>query len=68
MTDAAPRLLLWTDTPAAYEAAIAEAGLAPRVRVTALSRKETPGPELLAELSASQEPLEREAFQPLTLN
>lgn len=49
---AAPRILLWTDTPAAYEAAIAEAGLAPRVRLSALPRKEVPGTELLAETEA----------------
>jgi phosphoglycerate dehydrogenase-like enzyme len=49
---APPRLLLWTDTPGPYEAAIAEAGLAERVRTTALSPRETPGVELLAETEA----------------
>jgi phosphoglycerate dehydrogenase-like enzyme len=47
-----PRILLWTDTPAAYEAAIAEAGLSGRVRVAALPRKETPDAALLAETEA----------------
>ncbi|MBX9699095.1 MAG: D-2-hydroxyacid dehydrogenase [Acetobacteraceae bacterium] len=45
----APRLLLWADATAPYESAIAEAGLTDRVRITALPRKETPSPELLAE-------------------
>jgi phosphoglycerate dehydrogenase-like enzyme len=36
------RVLLWTDTPAAYVDAISAAGLADRVAVEALSRKETP--------------------------
>ena len=47
-----PRLLLWTDAAQPYEAAIAEAGLAGRVRIAALPRKETPSPELLAETEA----------------
>ena len=46
------RLLLWTDTPGPYEAAIAAAGLAPRVRVEALSRKAQPSEEQLAETEA----------------
>jgi len=36
------RVLLWTDTPAAYVDAISAAGLADRVAVEALSRKDTP--------------------------
>ena len=36
------RVLLWTDTPAAYVDAISAAGLADRVAVDALSRKDTP--------------------------
>lgn len=36
------RILLWTDTPAAYLDAIAAADLASRVTVEALSRKDTP--------------------------
>jgi len=47
-----PRLLLWTDAAGPYEAAIAEAGLADRVRLAALPRKETPSPDLLAETEA----------------
>ena len=37
-----PRLLLWTDTPGPYIDAIAQAGLADRVTVDALSRKDQP--------------------------
>ena len=48
----APRILIWADGAEPYEAAIAEAGLADRVRVTALPRKETPSAELLAEIEA----------------
>jgi phosphoglycerate dehydrogenase-like enzyme len=48
----APRLLLWTDTAAPYQAAIAEAGLAERVRISALPRREAPGADLLAETEA----------------
>ncbi len=48
----APRILIWADGAEPYEAALAEAGLADRVRVTALPRKETPSPELLAEIEA----------------
>lgn len=51
-TPDAPRLLLWTDAAAPYEAAITEAGLADRVRVAALPRKDMPSPELLAETEA----------------
>lgn len=47
-----PRLLLWTDAAQPYEAAIAEAGLADRVRIAALPRKESPSPDLLAETEA----------------
>lgn len=36
------RVLLWTDAPAPYVDAIAAAGLAPRVAVEALPRKDTP--------------------------
>jgi phosphoglycerate dehydrogenase-like enzyme len=36
------RVLLWTDTPAPYVEAIAAAGLGDRVKVEALSRKDTP--------------------------
>ena len=38
----APRVLLWTDAPAPYIDAIAAAGLADRVTVEALARKDTP--------------------------
>jgi phosphoglycerate dehydrogenase-like enzyme len=41
------RLLLWTDTPAAYLDAIAAAGLAGRVSAEALARKERPNPAQL---------------------
>lgn len=37
-----PRVLLWTDTPAAYQQAIAAAGLADRVEVETLARKDSP--------------------------
>ena len=37
-----PRVLLWTDAPAPYVDAIATAGLAERVAVEALPRKDTP--------------------------
>ncbi len=47
-----PRLLLWTDNAEPYRAAIAEAGLADRVRLAALPRKETPGPDLLGDTQA----------------
>ncbi len=46
------RILLWTDTPAAYQAAIEEAGLAPRVVVEILSRKEQPSPDQRAGVDA----------------
>ena len=39
------RILLWTDTPAAYQQAIADAGLAPRVTVETLPRGQTPSDE-----------------------
>ncbi len=45
----APRILMWADATEPYEAAIAEAGLAGRVHLTALARKDSPSPELLAE-------------------
>jgi len=47
VTDPA-RILLWTDAPAAYIEAIEAAGLAARVRVDTLPRKEKPSPEQLA--------------------
>ncbi len=37
-----PRVLLWTDAPGPYVEAIAQAGLAGRVTVEALARKDTP--------------------------
>lgn len=46
------RILLWTDTPAAYLAAIEAAGLAPRVQVETLARAEMPSEEQLAETEA----------------
>ncbi|MBS7812868.1 D-2-hydroxyacid dehydrogenase [Roseococcus pinisoli] len=42
------RLLLWTDTPAAYVEAIEAAGLAPRVLVETLPRQQMPSEEQLA--------------------
>lgn len=48
----APRILIWADGAEPYEAALAEAGLADRVRVTTLPRKEIPSPEILAEVEA----------------
>ena len=44
-----PRLLLWTDGSGAYIDAIAKAGLADRVRVDPLSRKQTPSDAQRAE-------------------
>ena len=49
---AATRLLLWTDTPAAYLEAIDTAGLCGRVAVETLSRKDTPSPEQRAGVEA----------------
>lgn len=46
------RLLLWTDAPAPYVDAIGSAGLADRVAVEALSRKDRPSPAQLAETEA----------------
>ncbi len=46
------RLLLWTDNAGPYEEAIAAAGLAPRVAVRVLPRKEMPAGEDLAETEA----------------
>jgi phosphoglycerate dehydrogenase-like enzyme len=46
------RLLLWTDSPAAYLEAISAAGLADRVVVDTLPRKEKPSPEQLARTEA----------------
>ena len=37
-----PNLLLWTDTPGPYIDAIRQAGLAERVAIETLARKETP--------------------------
>jgi phosphoglycerate dehydrogenase-like enzyme len=45
-------LLLWTDSPAAYLEAIGAAGLAERVAVDTLPRKEKPSPEQLARTEA----------------
>lgn len=45
-------LLLWTDNAALYAEAIAAAGLAPRVRIDGLARKETPSAIQLAETEA----------------
>ena len=45
-------VLLWTDSSAAYLDAIKTAGLAGRVAVDALPRKETPSPEQLARTEA----------------
>ncbi|MCX7382680.1 MAG: D-2-hydroxyacid dehydrogenase [Alphaproteobacteria bacterium] len=45
-------VLLWTDTPAAYEAAIAEAGLGDRVIVETLKRSEMPSPAQCASVEA----------------
>src|SRR3954447_6571873 len=46
------RLLLWHDNPGPYVEAIAAAGLAPRLRVESLSRKESPSAEQMAETEA----------------
>jgi len=46
------RILLWTDAPAAYIDAIGAAGLAGRVQVDTLGRKEKPSPEQLAGTAA----------------
>ena len=46
------RLLLWTDSPAAYLDAIKAAGLAERVAVDTLPRKEKPSAEQLARTEA----------------
>ena len=46
------RLLLWTDSPAAYLDAIKAAGLAERVQVETLPRKEKPSAEQLARTEA----------------
>ena len=43
------RLLLWHDNPDPYVKAIAKAGLAERVRVDSLSRKESPTAEQMTE-------------------
>src|SRR5215510_12008653 len=42
------KLLLWTDAPAAYLEAIKTAGLAERVKIDVLSRKDKPSAEQLA--------------------
>jgi phosphoglycerate dehydrogenase-like enzyme len=47
-----PNILLWTDSSAAYLEAIKAAGLADRVAVDALPRKQTPSPEQLARAEA----------------
>lgn len=51
MTDRA-QLLLWTDSSAAYLDAIKAAGLAERVAIDTLPRKEKPSPEQLARTEA----------------
>ena len=51
MTEPA-RILLWTDAPAAYLDAIGAAGLAGRVQVDTLARKERPSPEKMAATEA----------------
>ncbi len=45
-------VLLWTDTPAAYAAAIADAGLGDRVIVETLKRSEMPSPAQCANVEA----------------
>jgi phosphoglycerate dehydrogenase-like enzyme len=45
-------VLLWTDTPAAYLDAVKAAGLADRVAVETLPRKERPSPDQLAKTEA----------------
>ncbi len=47
-----PRLLLWTDAPRPYAEAIGGAGLAGRVAVEALARKDRPSAAQLAETEA----------------
>jgi len=47
-----PNILLWTDSSAAYLDAIKAAGLADRVAVDALPRKQTPSPAQLARAEA----------------
>jgi phosphoglycerate dehydrogenase-like enzyme len=47
-----PRLLLWTDAPGPYVEAIGGAGLAGRVAVEALARKDRPSAAQLAETEA----------------
>jgi phosphoglycerate dehydrogenase-like enzyme len=47
-----PHLLLWADSAAAYVDAIRAAGLADRVAVECVPRKETPSPEQLARAEA----------------
>lgn len=46
------RILLWTDSPAAYLDAIGTAGLSERVEIDTLPRKEKPSPEQLARTEA----------------
>jgi phosphoglycerate dehydrogenase-like enzyme len=48
----ATRILLWTDTPAAYLDAIAAAGLGGRVQVETLARRDQPSAEQRAEVAA----------------
>ncbi len=47
-----PRVLLWTDTPGPYIDAIAAAGLAERVTVAVLARKDAPTPAQCADTEA----------------
>ena len=50
-------ILLWTDSPAAYLDAVAAAGLADRVKIEALPRKEKPSADQLAKTEALMAPI-----------
>ena len=50
-------VLLWTDSPAAYLDAVAAAGLADRVKIEALPRKEKPSADQLAKTEALMAPI-----------
>ena len=52
MTSSSPHVLLWTDSTAAYLEAINAAGLAGRVVVDTLPRKEKPSAEQMARTEA----------------
>ena len=56
MTTNRAHVLLWTDNTAAYLEAIKAAGLAERVMVETLSRKDRPSPEQLARTEAMMAP------------